>query len=120
MIVEITGEEMLLILEENIENTFSSNPYNQIVGYLKRCLRMNLFIKLENPKNMRIQDLFIGNERIEKNRTYLAAFGTAQAVPKKYGENHRHLEIHTMDALKQYIEKKKTVSPTLRNKVKLI
>src|SRR5690625_6436380 len=51
-IVEITGAEIIQMLEENIENTFASDPYKQMGGYLKRCLGMKMFIKLENPNEI--------------------------------------------------------------------
>src|SRR5699024_10591283 len=35
--VYMSGREMLEMLEENLENTFSADPYNQMGGYLKRC-----------------------------------------------------------------------------------
>lgn len=118
--VEITGEELLDMLEENLENTFSCDPYEQMGGYIKRCLGMKMFIKVENPSGMRIQDLFVGNKRVEKNKSYLASFVTTQGVPQKYGTNRRNLDIQAVNALKHYIEKNGTVSAELRGTVRLI
>ncbi len=118
--VEITGAELLDMLEENLENTFSSNPYMQMGGYVKRCLGIKMFIKVENPKGMRIQDLFIGIQRVDKNSSYLACFVTTQGVPKKYGTNRRNLDIRAIDALKHYIEKEGTVSSELRGTIQLV
>lgn len=89
-------------------------------GYLKRCLGMKMYIKLENPYGMRVQDLFIGEKLVEKEKNYLATFVTVQGVPKKYGKNRRNLDISAIDALKIYIEKKGTVSPELRGTVNLV
>lgn len=119
-IVEITGAEIIKMLEENLENTFASDPYKQMGGYLKRCLGMKMFIKLENPPGMRVQDLFIGTELVDEEKTYLASFVTVQGVPKKYGTNRRNLDISAIEALRQYVEKKETVSPRLRGTVELI
>lgn len=119
-IVEMTGAEIINMLEENLENTFACDPYKQMGGYLKRCLGMKIFIKLENPYGMRVQDLFIGEELVEKEKVYLASFVTVQGVPKKYGKNRRNLDISAIDALKQYLENKGTVSPELRGTVELI
>src|SRR5699024_3337881 len=41
-VVDLTGEELLDMLEENLENTFSANPYKQMGGYVKRCLGMKM------------------------------------------------------------------------------
>ena len=119
-IVKITGAEIIAMLEENIENTFASDPYKQMGGYLKRCLGMKMFIKLENPQGIRVQDLFIGNELVKEDKVYLASFVTVQGVPKKYGTNRRNLDISAIDALKRYLEKKGIVSPGLRSTVKLV
>jgi len=119
-IVEITGAEIIQMLEENIENTFASDPYKQMGGYLKRCLGMKMFIKLENPNGMRVQDLFIGEDLVEKEKVYHATFVTVQGVPKKYGKNRSNLDINAIEALKQYLEKKGTVSPELRGTVELV
>ncbi len=118
--VELTGKEIIAMLEENLENTFSSNPYNQMGGYMKRSLGMKMYIKIENPSGMRIQDLFVSGHRVEKDKTYNTAFVTVQGVPKKYGTNRRNLDIHAVDALKQYIEKKGTVSADLRGTIQVI
>lgn len=118
--VEITGRELLDMLEENLENTFAADPYQQMGGYVKRCLGMKMFIKVENPSGMRIQSLFIGGEPLEKEKSYSAAFVTVQGVPQKYGTNRRNLDIKAIDALKQYIQKENPVSAALRGTIQLI
>lgn len=119
-IVELSGKEIMMMLEENLEHTFASDPYKQMGGYLKRSLGITMFVKLENPNGMRIQRLFIGDELVDENKSYPVSFVTVQGVPKKYGSNRRNLEIHAIDALRQYIEKNGTVSPKLRDTVKLV
>lgn len=118
--VNITGQELLDMLEENLEHTFSSDPYGQMGGYVKRCLGMKMLIKVENPKGTRVQELFIGDEPVDKNKNYLASFVTIQGVPKKYGTNRQNLDIHMIDALKQYIEKNKVVAPVLQGTIQVI
>lgn len=118
--VKLTGEEILDMLEENLENTFSSNPYDQMGGYTKRTLGMNMYIKIENPKGTRIQNLFINDERIGKTRTYDVAFVTVQGVPSKYGKDRHHLKTHAIYALKNYIEKHGTVSAELRGTIQVV
>lgn len=39
--VELTGEEIVAMLEENLEQTFASDPYKQMDGYVKRSLGLN-------------------------------------------------------------------------------
>ena len=118
--VQITREELLQMLKENLENTFSTNPYHQMGGYVKRCLGLKVYMKIENPKRMRIQHLFVGNEKVEKENVYEAAFVTVQGVPRKYGENRQQLPIHAIDAMKQYIEKCEIIDVQLRQTIELI
>lgn len=118
--VEMTGAEIVMMLEENIEHTFSRDPYNQMGGYLKRSLGIKMYVKVENPKGYRVQDLFINNELVDMERTYFVTFVTVQGVPKKYGKNRHNLDINAIDALEQYLEKKETVSPKLRGSVQLV
>lgn len=118
--VEFTGKELLEMLEENLERTFSSNPYSQMGGYVKRCLGLKMFIKVENPAGTRIQELFIGDHPVHLDHKYLAAFVTMQGVPQKYGTNRKSLDWHAVDALKQYIEKRGTISIGLNGTVQVV
>lgn len=118
--VELTGQELINMLEENLENTFSGDPYKQMGGYVKRCLGLTIYMKVENPKGTRIQHLFIGDEPVQTDRVYKAAFVTVQGVPKKYGVNRRHLSIHAIDALTKYMKNKKVITPILRQTIRLV
>lgn len=118
--VYMSGWEILDMLEENLENTFAPDPYNQMGGYLKRCLGMKMYIKIENPKGLRIQNLFIGDEPMEADRPYHVSFVTVQGVPAKYGTNRRNLDINAVDALAQYITRSGTVSSDLLGTVQII
>ena len=63
--VELTGQEMWDMIEENLERALSADPYQQMGGYVKRCLGLKLYVKLENPAGSRIQQLFRWQRRIE-------------------------------------------------------
>jgi len=101
--VELTGEELKAMLEENLERTFSCDPYQQMGGYVKRCLGLNVYFKIENPTGHRIQKLFAGNEEVQPGRYYTAAFVTPQGVPQKYGRNRENRSKRIIDALRQYL-----------------
>ena len=115
--IELTGSEVRDMIEENLEHTFASDPYRQMGGYLKRCLGVNVYTKLENPVGSRVQQIFVDGELLEPDKTYSAAFVTAQGVPKKYGRNRRDLETHAIDALKQYFARHGEVSAELRKSI---
>ncbi|MCM3568118.1 bifunctional UDP-sugar hydrolase/5'-nucleotidase [Neobacillus mesonae] len=118
--VELTGKEILEMLEENLERTFAGNPYHQMGGYMKRCFGLRMFIKIENPAGTRIQQLFINDQLVDINQTYLASFVTMQGVPQKYGSNRRNLNAHAIDALKQFIEKRGVISIQLNDIVQVV
>ena len=103
-LVEMTGKEILEMLEENLESTYSKDPFRQMGGYVKRALGIRTYVKLENPMGKRIQKIFVGNDVLDPLRTYPVTFVTEQGVPKKYGINRRNLEMTAVDALKVYLE----------------
>jgi S-sulfosulfanyl-L-cysteine sulfohydrolase len=112
--VELTGEEIKAMLEENLERTFSCDPYRQMGGYVKRCLGINIYFKLENPSGHRIQKLFAGNQEVQSNRYYTAAFVTPQGVPQKYGRNHETHSEMIIDAMRKYLIKHCPLNAELR------
>ncbi|MEV9641104.1 bifunctional metallophosphatase/5'-nucleotidase [Mammaliicoccus sciuri] len=118
--VTLKGKEIWELMEKSLEVTFSRNPYHQMGGYVKRVLGLNLYAKLENPSGQRMQSLFVGNEPVAMDRLYNVAFITMQGVPHSYGKDRRNLEIHAVDALKEYVIKNRTIEASLRGTVTLI
>jgi 2',3'-cyclic-nucleotide 2'-phosphodiesterase (5'-nucleotidase family) len=102
---ELTGEEICTMIEENLEHTFSRDPYQQMGGYVKRCLGLRVYFKMENPEGHRIQKLFVNDKEVQLHEYYAAVFITEQGVPQKYGRNRENLSDHTLDALQMYLEK---------------
>lgn len=113
--VELTGEEILKMLEENLERTFSADPMQQMGGYIKRCLGLHVKMRIENPKGYRIQQLFIGDEPLIKEKTYKATFVTMQGVPEKLGRNRQNLSVKAVDAMATYLAKNTDYSVTSHN-----
>jgi len=103
--IELTGEEIKAMLEENLERTFSCDPYQQMGGYVKRCLGLNVYFKIENSSGNRIQKLFIGNEEVQPDRYYTAAFVTLQGVSQKYGRNRENRSEGVIDKLRVYLDR---------------
>jgi hypothetical protein len=115
--VELTGQEMWYMIEDNLEHTLAADPYQQMGGYVKRCLGLTFYVKLENPAGSRLQQCFIGSEELKRDGSYTAAFVTTQGVPKRYGRNRRDLELHAIDALKRYCAAHPCVNADLRGTV---
>ncbi|MDP3387077.1 MAG: bifunctional metallophosphatase/5'-nucleotidase [Eubacteriales bacterium] len=111
---EISGKELLTMLEENLERTFSCDPYLQMGGYVKRCLGLNVYFKIENPSGNRIQKLFIGNEEVNPERYYTAAFVTLQGVPQQFGRNREDRPDRIIDAMQSYLVKNNPLHAELR------
>ncbi len=101
--VEITGRELRVMMEENLERTFARNPYDQMGGYVKRCAGVNLYCKIENPPGLRIQEFFAAGKRLDPDAVYKAAFVTGQGVPPAYGKNREDLDIRAVEALERYL-----------------
>ncbi len=102
---EITGEELWKMMEENLERTFSPDPYMQMGGYLKRCVGLNIYFKVENPAGKRIQEFFVDGKPVDRYKKYDTSFITQQAIPEKYGTNRHDLDILVIDAMKEYLSK---------------
>ncbi len=111
---EISGEELREMLEENLERTFSCDAYHQMGGYIKRCLGLNVYFKIENPAGLRIQELFVGNEKIQPDKYYSAAFVTMQGVPPKYGRKRKNQPERIIDAMKKYLDSHHPLNAELR------
>ncbi|MFO7670187.1 MAG: bifunctional metallophosphatase/5'-nucleotidase [Bacteroidales bacterium] len=111
---EISGEELTEMLEENLERTFSCDAYNQMGGYVKRCLGLNVYFKIENPSGNRIQKIFVGNEEIQIDKYYSAAFVTMQGVPQKYGRNRKNQSKRIIEVMRKYLAKHRPIRAELR------
>jgi S-sulfosulfanyl-L-cysteine sulfohydrolase len=114
---DMTGAELWEMWEENLEHTFARDPYEQMGGFVKRGLGLNIYIKIENPPGERIQEFFVGNERLDANKIYPVTYVTEQGVPAKYGQNHRKLDLKAVDALERYLRQEGTVRADLRGTV---
>lgn len=101
--IELSGEDIWTMLEENLEAVFARNPYDQRGGYVKRALGLKAYVKLENPYGHRLQALFLGDEPVRRDRRYTAAFVTAQGVPERFGRSRRHLDFDAISALRTYL-----------------
>jgi hypothetical protein len=99
----MTGEQMRAMMEENLERTFSCDPYAQMGGYVKRCRGVTLCVKLENPAGERVQEFFVGNAPLDPAATYTVAFLTDQGVPRRFGTNRRDLPVRAVEALRTYL-----------------
>jgi 2',3'-cyclic-nucleotide 2'-phosphodiesterase (5'-nucleotidase family) len=116
-VCRITGEALWGMMEENLEHTFSRNPYMQMGGYVKRCLGLNIYFKIESPRGKRIQEFFVGGSRLKKDRSYSACFLTNQGIPKKYGEEKEDLDVGAIEALELFMNEESPVKSKYRGDI---
>ncbi len=105
--VELSGSEILAMLEENLDRTFAAAPYEQMGGFMKRCRGIDLYLKIENPAGQRIQKAFIGGHPVDLGARYRAAFVTEQGVPEKFGEDRKNLSISAIEALESFVRQER-------------
>ena len=103
--IELSGKEITEMLEENLERTFSANPLNQMGGYVKRCAGLRINFRIENPKNHRIQEIYLTDKHLEPDVYYKVSYVTSQGVPPNIGRNRVDLEIHAVAAMKEFLSK---------------
>ena len=112
--VELRGDEIVAMLEENLERTFGRDPYDQMGGYVKRGLGLKAFIKIENPSGQRVQQVFVGGERLQPGRHYPTVFVTEQGVAQKYGRNRQKHTERSIGALKAHLARHRPLHAELR------
>lgn len=118
--VDLKGSEILQLLEDDLDKTYNYNPLEQMGGYVKRTFGMKVYLRVENPKNSRVQFAFINDERIIPDKEYKAAFITSQGVPEKFGNNRSKTEIHIVEAMRDYLKKELPLEPGLEETFVLI
>lgn len=111
-VIDLTGAEIMQMLEDNLERTFAADPYEQMGGFVKRMRGVRMYFRAENPAGHRIDRLFIDGEPAERDRTYTVAFVTEQGVPKKFGKNRRELDVTAIEALRELFQSRGAVSPS--------
>ena len=109
--VDLTGFDIWELMEDNVQRTFASDPFEQMGGYLKRFCGMTIYGKLENPPGERIEHIFVGDAPIDLSKIYGVSFVTSQGVPQKFGTNRFDLQIKAIDALKTYFQSGKDIDP---------
>ena len=99
MTVVLSGVEVLRMIEENLERTFSCDPFGQMGGYVKRIAGLTCYVKIENPPGSRIQACWAGLHRIDPARRYRTSFVTVQGVPDRIGSDREDTGVGAHEAI---------------------
>jgi 2',3'-cyclic-nucleotide 2'-phosphodiesterase (5'-nucleotidase family) len=118
--LELTGQELWAMLEENLEHTYARDAFGQMGGYVKRCRGLHAYVRIENPNPHRLQQLMVGGEPVKPDRNYRAAFVTEQGVPAKYGHQRQAHAVRAVDALRQYLARHSPVHAQWHQTIRLI
>lgn len=99
----LSGAEILEMMEQNLEATFSADPFHQRGGYVKRFRGLAFTVKLENPPLHRIEMAFgPDGTPLDAQGVYRCAFITTQGVPHRFGKDRRAIGISAIKALRSW------------------
>ncbi len=116
-VVDMLGSELWEMMEDNLERSYSRNPFDQMGGYVKRCRGVNVYCKIENARGSRIQQFFVDSDPLEWAKTYRVVFVTQQGVARKYETNREDLSVKAIDALRNYVKTSSPLTAELRGSV---
>lgn len=119
-IVDLTGEDIKEMMEENLKRTFACNPMKQMGGYAKRVFGLQLNVRIENPDGEKIQELYYKGNHLEMNKVYKVSFITVQGVPAKYGKNRKQTDYELIDSIKLYLKKNGAFTPSKNKNYRLV
>jgi 5'-nucleotidase len=108
------------LYEDNLEATFSCDPWQQRGGYVKRSRGLELAVKVENPAGERVQEMRIDGTRLRATASYQVAFLGEQAVPSDYGSDRRPTGVTAVEALRHYVTSHDVVSSDIAGSVTLV
>lgn len=104
-VLELTGNELWKALEHNLEQVYSSDPFEQKGGYVLRSSGITMTFKPYNPEGHRIQTLQVAGKSVEPEQIYRVVGGGKQAF-KKHEAQKQYQGIHAIDAIQSYLRDK--------------
>ena len=115
--VELTGRELLEMLEENLERTFSADPFPSI-GRLREALSRvdSLHQNRESAWHAHTEALRRGQE-VQPDQTYSRGISDRAGGPAKFGQNRKTLSADAHDAMLTVLTKRKDVKADLEGTV---
>jgi hypothetical protein len=89
-------------------------------GYVKRCMGLTLYFKIENPYGTRINQLFVDDECVRPDDVYDVCYVTTQGVPDKYGSDRETVGVDAIETLRRYVTQHTPVEADLRGTIRAI
>lgn len=72
---ELSGQELLTMLEENLYHVLAGDPFEQAGGYFLRLAGVSVVFRPNNPRGTRIEQVEIGGAPLDRGRRYRVAVG---------------------------------------------
>ncbi|MBS4177729.1 5'-nucleotidase C-terminal domain-containing protein [Bacillus sp. FJAT-49731] len=103
--LEIDGRTLWNILEKNLEQVFSADPFEQKGGYILRSSGLFMTFKPYNPKGWRIQSLQVGGQDIDLHKTYKIAGGGQQLFKGQESKKTYH-QVTAIEVIQSFLKEK--------------
>ena len=120
---EITGEELLNWLENEMKNVFSDNPADLFGGWMVRFAGMQINITARNPNGRRVNSVTVKNKPVEKDKIYTIVACEREGDPDttlcrvENVRSPKKLGFTLHQILKGYLKTHSPVSPKLEGRV---
>lgn len=103
--LELTGNEIFQELEKNLEQVYSTDPFQQKGGYVLRSSGLFMTYKPYNPKGHRIQYLAINGEPFNPEKVY-RIISAGEQLFKQYSNRKQPKHVHAIEVIKAYLSEK--------------
>lgn len=107
-LIELTGEQLLKALENNLEQVFSADAFEQKGGYILRSSGLSMTFKPYNPKGYRIQTLVVNGRDFALGDRYKIV-SAGQQILKNFEVQKTYQNTKAIDLIKEYIRAKQTL-----------
>lgn len=97
---ELTGAQILAMLEKSFESVYAADPLRQKGGYPVRVSGLSAVVRINNPAGSRIEELEIAGAPYDPGRVYRVAGAGEQDLA--HAENRRGTGVMAIDAIKEY------------------
>jgi len=120
---EITGEQLLHWLENEMKSVFSNNPAELFGGWMVRFAGMQINITAGNSNGKRVNRVLVHNEPVEKNKIYRIVACEREGDPDntlcrvENVQNPKKLGFNLHEVLREYLKVHSPVSPKLEGRV---
>lgn len=107
--INIEGAVLMKVLENNLEQVFSADPFNQKGGYILRSSGLFMTFKPYNPNGYRIQEIFVNGQKIDPNKIY-KIIGAGGQLFKGIKANREYKGVKAIDVIKSFLLEKRMIT----------